>query len=318
MSFFSGKRVLVTGAAGFLGSNLVRGLLEKGASVHALVRPSSDLWRLEELRTRLSLSFADVARREELSRAVQSAAPEILFHLAARGVVERDAPGVEILETNVLGTFHLLEATRPLACERFVHVGSSTECGRKNEPIKESDCLEPSTLRGASKAAATLLCQQVARAENRSLVILRPFSVYGPWEAPGRLVPTAIRAALDGLEMPLTAAVFRRDLVFVEDVVEACLMAAERDLPAGEIVNIATGREWSNEEVVRIVESVSGRPIRRRVGEYPARENDNEHWVADIAKAGRLLGWTPRHTLAAGLEKTIAWCSRVRAELVLS
>lgn len=317
MSYFSGKRVLVTGAAGFIGSNLVRRLLEEGASVHALVRPTSDLWRLDEVRARLSLAFIDVARREEVSRGLQSAAPQVVFHLAARGVAERDVPGMVILETNVLGTFHLLEASRSLGCERFVHVGSSTECGRKNEPIKESDCLEPSTLRGASKAAATLLCQQVARAEKRSLVILRPFSVYGPREAPGRLVPTAIRAALDGLEMPLTSSVYRRDLVFVEDVVEACLMAAERDLPPGEVFNIATGREWSNEEVVAIVESVSGRPIRTRVGEFPARENDNAHWVADIAKAGRLLGWTPRHTLAAGLEKAIAWWSRVR-EPVLS
>jgi len=317
MSFLAGKRVLVTGAAGFIGANLVRRLLREGADVHAFVRPSGDLWRLDEVLSRLTLHWVNVVEREELSRAVCAAAPQVIFHLAARGVVERNVPRQEIFESNVLGTFQLLETAKALDWERFIHLGSSTEYGRRNEPMKESDRAEPVTILGASKAAATLLCRQFARAGKRKLTILRPFSVYGFWEAPVRLVPTAIRAALDGCAMPLTSALFRRDLIFVEDVVEACVMAAERDVPEGEILNIGTGREWTNQEVVAKVESVSGRPIRVR-GDHPARENDQEHWVADIAKAERLLGWKPRHTLAEGLQKAIGWWSRMHSEAAVS
>ena len=138
-------------------------------------------------------------------------------------------------------------------------------------------------------------------------MILRPFSVYGPWETPSRLIPSAIRAALDGLELPLTAPGYRRDLVHVDDVVDACLAAATVDVPPGEIVNVGTGQEWTNEEVVSAISAVMGREIRTRPGEYPARLSDTAHWIADTRKAEQLLGWLPRRPLRDGLEQTVRW-----------
>lgn len=311
MKRLAARRAFVTGASGFLGANLVRRLIESGAEVHALHRPSSDLWRLQDVRTRITLHRADIRSPDELRKVLRLVAPEFIFHLAARGVSRSDSDRRELFEANVVGTANLLEASNALDYERFIHVGASSEYGSNALPMSESDCLEPVTAYGASKAAATLLCRQFARSEGRRLVILRPFSVYGPWEPATRLIPTAILAALHGRDMALTVPGIRRDLVFVDDVMDACLAAAERGAAPGEIVNVGSGREWSNEEVVAAVEALCGRKVRARPGEYPLRASDAPHWVAGIQKAERVLGWKPTHSLDQGLEKTIAWWSRV-------
>lgn len=302
------RRVLVTGAAGFIGANLLRELLHCGAEIHALVRASTRLWRIKEILPQLRLHRVDVTDREELERTVKRVRPEIVFHLASpAGHPSRPRDREDFLRATILGTAYLLEALAPLDFARFIHVGSSLEYGPRNQPLNESDRLEPSTWRGVGKAAATLLCQQCARADRRPVVVLRPFSVYGYWEPPTRLIPTAIRAVLRNEEIALTEPGYRRDLVFVEDLVEACLLTVQAQNVAGEIINVGSGQQWGNEEVVEMVQAVSGQRVGVRVGTYPARLSDTSHWIADIQKARRLLGWEPRHTLRSGIEKTISW-----------
>lgn len=307
MTELEDRRTLVTGGAGFIGANLTRGLTRAGAEVHLLVRPSTRLWRLTDLLPSVTVHRADLTDREGLRQVAAQIRPDIIFHLAVQGVDPKHSDPRGILEANVGGTFNLLEATEPIDYERFVHLGGSSEYGPKDEPMKESDVLEPLTFYGAAKAAATLVCQQFARARRRPLVVLRPFSVYGYWERPTRLIPTAIRAALRNEELTLTAPGYRRDLIFVEDVVEACLRALQAETAPGEIINVGTGKQWTNEEVVDLVQALCGERIRVRAGEYPARLSDTTHWVADIHKAKRLLGWAPRHSLRSGLQKTISW-----------
>lgn len=308
MTDLQGRRVLVTGAAGFIGANLTRGLLDAGAEIHALVRPSTNLWRLAEIAPRLALHRLDLAQAELLQRTVTAIRPEVIFHLAAPGGhPSSQADRTEMLVDHLLGTANLLQATEPLDYRRFIHFGSSTEYGPRNRPHRESDLLHPWTTRGAAKAAATLLCQQFGRANHRPIVVLRPFSVYGYWEGPARLIPTAIRAVLSGREIALTVPGYRRDLVFIADMVAACLLAVESKKPTGEVINVGSGQQWSNEEVVETIQALSGRRVRVRVGAYPPRPSDTEHWVADIRKAKRLLGWEPGHCLRDGLERTIDW-----------
>ncbi len=302
-----GRRVLVTGAGGFVGANLTRELLQRGADVHALVRPSTRLWRVAEIIPRLTLHLVDLSHREEIEKTVIAARPKVIFHLARDRGDRSKQDRFETLGLNILGTANLLEATASLDYERFVYTGSLLEYGVRKEPLKESDLLEPLTVYGVTKAAETLLCQQFARAHRRPVVVLRPVTVYGPWEAPTRLVPTAIRAALCNQEITLTVPGYRRDWLFVGDLVEACLLTLQAKNVAGEIINIGSGQQWANEEVVQMVETVSGERVKVRVGEYPPRPFDTSHWVADIRKAKSLLGWEPQHSLRSGLEKTIAW-----------
>jgi nucleoside-diphosphate-sugar epimerase len=150
------------------------------------------------------------------------------------------------------------------------------------------------------------LCLEAARA-GRPLVVVRPFSVYGPWESPARLVARAILAALRGEELPLTGPGHRRDFVHVADVVDGILAAARAPGVEGEVFHLGTGVQWANEELVEQVAKAAGRPLRVRAGAWPSSPSDVGHWVADPAHARARLGWSARHDLASGLADTVAW-----------
>ena len=304
-----GQRVLVTGAAGFIGANLVRALVEARSEVHALIRPTSDLWRLRDVLPCLSgLHSVDMRCREDLLTTVRGVSPAVIFHGAAppghpSGVTHE----ASFIRDTVVSTVHVLEAAADSNVSRVIHLGSSLEYGPRRKALSETDRLDPTTTRGVAKAAATLLCRQWARSHRTLVVVLRLFSVYGPWEGATRLVPTAILAALDGCPLALTPPGFRHDFIFVEDVVEACARAVGVSLSPGTILNIGSGRQWTNEAVIRILQTVSGIPICVRPGSHPPRPLDTHHWVAEISRARRQLGWKPRYTLARGLQKTMEW-----------
>lgn len=304
-----GDRCLVTGAAGFIGSHVARALLEGGAEVHALVRPGTDLGRIAGCRPRLHVHRADLRDSEAVSTAWEAARPEVVVHAAIFGVHPGRRGGEEMVATNVLGTHHLLACCRRAGVRRLVVLGGSSEYGRRTAPMKEEDPPEPVSLYGATKAMATLLCQQAARRHGVPVVVLRPFSVYGPGEPRHRLIPTAIRRALDGGPLRLTGPGWRRDFVYVEDVVEAVLRTVALEGHAGEIVNVGSGLQTGNEEVVALVDRLTGGGLEVLAGAYPPHPTDARHWVADVGKAEKVLGWRPRTDLEEGLRRTVAWFS---------
>jgi UDP-glucose 4-epimerase len=170
--------------------------------------------------------------------------------------------------------------------------------------MDEQAPLQPRGFFGATKAAGSLLL--VAAAQERSLrsAVLRAFQVYGPRDHEGRFVPTVLRAARQGTVLPLTGPGSRRDWVHVADVVEACLLAAADDeLPGGTVLNIGTGVQTANEELVALAEQVTGRRIRVAVGAHPGRSWDTGSWVCDPSAARSALGWEPRTRLAEGLRE---------------
>jgi nucleoside-diphosphate-sugar epimerase len=220
--------------------------------------------------------------------------------------METAADRGEALDVTVGGTLNLLEAVRE-AGSRVVHLGSWTEYGKAADVLHEALWPEPVCFHGTAKASATMFCQLFARTYGLQTVVLRLFSVYGPGAPAGRLIPQLLDAALQNREVGLTRPGIRHDFVAVQDVIDVCLLAAEGDVPAGEIINIGSGIERTNEEVVHVVEQVTGRTIRVRTGACPPRVWDSEHARADIRKAQRLLGWTPRRTLEQGIAETLEW-----------
>ena len=306
MAGLKDARALVTGGAGFIGANLVRSLLGAGAEAHAVVSPSSDLWRLKDLGRDVPVRRVDLLDTGAIDRCVRSVRPDLIFHLAARG---GHAAGrhdrAEALAASALATLNLLEATGAYGRGFLLHAASSLEYGPLDRAHRETDPLIPTTFRGAAKACASILCGQAA-ARGLPVAVLRLFSVYGPWEQPDRFIPTAVAAALEGRALPLTAGDSTHDFVFVGDVCEAFLLAAAAR-PAGETVNVAAGRRRTNREVVALIESLTGRRIRISRRPHPAHPSDTACWLADIRKARALLGWRPRHSLRAGLAETIRW-----------
>ncbi len=306
MTALGGSRVLVTGAAGFLGANLVRALSARAVDVHAVVRPTSGLWRLEGCLPRTVLHRLDLRDFDRVLHVFRAIEPDFVIHAAASGRHPADPAGrLEGLATSVIGTANLLEAVRDTGVRRVVHVGSSLEYGRRRRPLRPDDRLDPVTPRGTAKAAASLVCRQHAR--EHPLVIVRPFSIYGPWEQPDRLIPTAARAVLDGRPIALTRSGVRRDFVFVDDVTEACLAAMTAAGIDGEEFNVGSGSQFSNEEVVALIQELCGRRVELRVGAHPGTPADSPHWVADIRRTRERLAWAPRHSLTSGLRKTLAW-----------
>src|SRR5438093_4515749 len=193
-------RALVTGAAGFVGANLTRRLLADGHEVHLVMRPRSRRWRIEELLGDVAVHEVDLEDVEGLVGAVRDARAEWIFHLGARGAYSWQTDVSEILRANVLGTANLLDAATRGGFAAFVHAGTSSEYGFKDHAPSEDELVEPASAYAVAKASATMLCRLFAQRGHR-IVVLRLYSLFGPWEEPGRLLPNLILRGLAG-ELP--------------------------------------------------------------------------------------------------------------------
>jgi len=305
---------LVSGAAGFLGSVVVRHLLERGLLVHGVVRASTARWRLDELAGRVVLHEVDLLDAAGVERVVAAVRPEYVVHTAIEGGHPRDAVSRRrSLESGLFATHNLLEASRGVLLRCFVHAGSSLEYGARSEPQREDQRLSPHTFRGAVKAASALLCEQAARGDGLPVVLLRPFSIYGRFEQAERFIPTLVRAVLSGDAMPLTAAGVRHDFVHVDDVARACLLALDRPELAGKTFNVGTGVQTANEEVAGLAKELSGARSELLVGAHGGHAPDTRTWVADTTRARDVLGFTASKSLREGLAETLAWARARRA-----
>jgi nucleoside-diphosphate-sugar epimerase len=298
-------RALVTGAAGFVGANLARRLLAEGHEVHALVRPGGDRWRLGELGADVAVREADLRDADAVSAAFAAARPDAVFHLGTRGAYSWQAEAREILETNVLGTANVLDAC-VRADTALVNTGSSSEYGFKDHAPAENEPLEPTSVYGVAKAAATLLCSSVARDRGIAVTTLRLYSVYGPWEEPGRFVPALAEAAIRGTLPALGSPSSARDFVWIGDVVEAYLLAASAP-GEGTVYNVGSGRQTTLAEAVEAARRVLGVAEEPSWGSMADRSWDTDVWVAEISKIERELGWRPAVAFDEGLARTAEW-----------
>ena len=299
--------VAVTGGTGFVGANLVRRLLERGVEVHLLQRPGAKYWRLEDVRDRVEIHEAEVSDAERVKAALGQIKPRAIVHLATEGAYEDQADPHRILRTNVSGTLNLLEAACACGKPLFVNVGSSSEYGFKDEPMCETDVLEPNSYYSAFKSAQTHLTSVVSQLHELPAVTIRLFSIYGPWEEPSRLIPTLIRRARSGETLKMVAPEIARDFVFVDDVTELLCdfegMAALR----GEVFNAGSGVQTTLGQVVDAVQKTVGDSSEVHWGAFERRHWDSKSWLGDSRKTAERLGWQASTTLLDGISRTAAW-----------
>jgi nucleoside-diphosphate-sugar epimerase len=276
--------------------------------VESVVRPRADDWRLDGLRGNLREHIADVRDAEAVAGAVKRAKPEWVFNLATYGAYPTQTEVGRIFDTNLSGTVNLLEACLALGVEAFVNSGSSSEYGYKDHAPSESEPLEPNSEYAVAKAGASMYCRHAARSHDAHVVTLRLYSAYGPWEEPARFVPTLLARGLEQELPPLVNPDVARDFVYVDDVVDAFLLAAGASTgERGAIYNVGTGTQTTIGEAVEVARRLLEIEAEPKWGSMKDRRWDTTTWVADSSLIRAELGWQPSHDLQAGLAATIAW-----------
>lgn len=306
-----GRRVLMTGGTGMIGAALTRRLLAEGDEVTLLVRPSSNRLRLLDLEASVRWAAGDIRDAASVQSAVQSARPEVVYHLASTPFNPPTISAQTHLDTIVTGTLNLLEALKSSPEIRLVTAGSAAEYGN-GSGLREQQLLRPATVLGAAKASAGLLTQTYASLYRQRTVHLRIFTPYGSWERPGRLIPHTILSALDRRDIQLTSGEQQRDYFYIDDLVEALRLAAERPLAPGTVLNICSGSAVRVREIVERVLTLMGRPVRAILGALPTRSDEIRECSGDNSAARAQLEWEPRTNLEDGLQRTIAWFTEHR------
>ena len=302
------RKILVTGATGFIGTNIARRLLVEGSNVSIFVRRESDKWRIKDILRDVRVYTVDLKHESEIRKAVNRIRPEIVVHTAVHGGYPFQKDIRKMFAVNIIGTMNLLNVCKDKGFSFFLNTGSSSEYGIKNRRMKESDILEPAADYGVSKASATLYCQSLAKKEKLPIATLRLFSPYGYFEDSSRLIPYVILSCLKKKSIKLSSPYNVRDFVFIDDVTDIYVKAIERkDAIAGEVLNVGSGREHSVGDTVKKILDLIETQTRLEWGDTSNSHPEPKMWQADISKAKRLLGWTPKHGLDKGLEKTIKW-----------
>jgi NAD dependent epimerase/dehydratase len=310
---WKGKRVLVTGAGGFIASHLVERLLHEGARVRAFVRYNSrdEAGFLREVKAQegLEIVAGDLRNMGAVESAVEGM--ETVFHLGAViSIPYSYVNPVEVVESNVTGTLNVLMACRKWGVERVVHTSTSEVYGTARVvPIDESHPLQGQSPYSASKIGADKLAESFWDAYSLPVVTVRPFNTYGPRQSARAVIPTIVSQALLREVVHLGNLEARRDFTYVDDTVEGFMMAAITEGIEGVVVNLGTGEDISVREVAETIIALTGRKVRIEVEEERMRPERSEvmRLVSDNRLAREKIGWRPEVSLEDGLRKTIDW-----------
>jgi nucleoside-diphosphate-sugar epimerase len=301
------SRALVTGAGGFVGANLVAHLLAAGYEVAAVVRPRGEPWRLVAHRDDIELVECDLEDPTAVEQMAFEHKPDVIFHLAAHGAYSWQQDLGKMLAVNLGSTQALLDATQKLDA-RLVNAGSSSEYGYKDHAPSEDEIARPNSHYAVTKLAATQLCQLAADKHGVRTPTLRLYSIYGPLEEPGRLIPTLVKAARAGNWPPLVDPSIARDFVWVDDACQAFLLAADVSAAEpGAIFNIASGVQTTLGELVATTAEVFGVTTEPTWGSMEQRAWDTSVWVGEPSRARRELKWQTTTTLPSALTKIGRW-----------
>jgi nucleoside-diphosphate-sugar epimerase len=301
------RRVLVTGGAGFIGSNLVRGLLERGDSVRVLDNFSTGN-RGNLVGLDVEVVEGELRSYERVHNAVRGV--ELVFHLGALGSVPRSVQDpLTSGAVNVEGTLNVLLAARDEGVRRVVFSSSTSVYGTSRErPTTESSPPDPISPYGVAKLAAERYCVSFSRVyESFETVVLRYFNVFGPRQSPysqyAAVVPLFITAIAAGEPVTIHGNGDQsRDFTYVGNVVDATIRAADAEGASGRIFNVAAGSPASVNQVADLIGSILGKPVERQFA--PSRAGDIRDSWADISAARKVLGYEPAVELEEGLRLT--------------
>ena len=306
----SGKRVLVTGGLGFIGSALARELLRKGSSViiydNFLYGTKSNI---SEIENSLEIVNGDILSWKIYEAMIQHKV-DYVFHLAAEPYIPKSYDNPEkFFDVNVKGTMNVLAASKVAGVKRVVYFSSSEVYGTaKYTPMDENHPTLPLSTYAVSKLASDRLCFVFNHEHGVPVLVVRPFNCYGPRETQPYVIPEIISQLSRGRVVELGNVKAKRDFTYVEDTARGAIALMESDIPDGEVVNLGSGKTYSIEEIALLVGRVMNRnDMVIRTSSSRMRPLDVDLLQCDCSKAKKYTGWEPAVDIREGLERTVKW-----------
>lgn len=314
-----GRKVLVTGAEGFIGSHLVERLVNIGAEVTALVK-NNELKSLgwidtltHEIRGSIRVVTGDILEYECVKNAIKG--KSVVFHLAAINTIPCSyySPFAYI-KTNIEGTGNVMEACLENGIDKIIHVSSSEVYGTASySPIDENHPLLGNSPYSASKIGADKIVECFFKSYNVPAVIIRPFDTYGPRQSARAVVPNIISQIYSGKKIiRLGCKYCTRDFTYVKDMANAFIKITESDKTIGEVINAGCGSEISLGELVESIVKISGKKVRFVFNKEGQQGESKKSYKAacDSSKVRLLTGWAPLYSMEAGLAETMEWLKK--------
>ena len=311
-----GKKVLVTGSEGFIGSHLTERLVEMGADVTALVQYNSfNNWGWidtfdEEIKKSINVVTGDIREYDGMKRIIKG--QDVVFHLAALIAIPYSyLSPMAYVRTNVEGTTNVLEACREYDVQKIIHTSTSETYGTAlYVPIDEKHPMQGQSPYSASKIGADKIAESFYKSFNMPIATIRPFNTYGPRQSARAVIPTIISQILSGkTEIKLGSLTPTRDFNYVKDTAEAFIKIAESDKTIGEVINASTNHEISIGDLVKKIIKISGKDVNIMCDNErirPENSEVNRLW-GNNEKIKNLTDWKPQYSLDEGLCETIKW-----------
>jgi NAD dependent epimerase/dehydratase len=313
---WQGKKVLITGAEGFIGSHLTERLVELGADVTALAQYNSfNSWGWidtfdKKVKDSIKVVTGDIREYDGMKRIIKG--QEVVLHLAALIAIPYSyLSPMAYVRTNVEGTTNVLEACREYDVEKIVHTSTSETYGTAlYVPIDEKHPMQGQSPYSASKIGADMMAESYYKSFNMPIATLRPFNTYGPRQSARAVIPTIISQILAGkTEIKLGSLTPTRDFNFVLDTAEAFIKVAESEKTIGEVINAGSNYEITIGDTVKKIIKIIGKDVKILCDDErirPENSEVNRLW-ADNAKIKELTDWTPSYNIDQGLEATVEW-----------
>ncbi len=311
------KNVLVTGAAGFIGSHLAEALVRRGDQVRVFIRyNSSNSWGwLETLepgvRNQLEVVRGDLKDADAVRKAVRGT--EVVYHLGALIAIPYSyVHPNDFVQTNVVGTTHVLQACLDHSA-RLVHTSTSEVYGTaRRVPIDEEHPLQGQSPYSASKIGADKLAESFHLSFKLPVTTVRPFNTYGPRQSARAVIPTIISQALAGDRVRLGTLDTVRDLTYVDDTVQGFILAGEKESAVGQTLNLGTGKAVTIGDLAKKIFAIIGKPATIETDPQRVRPEGSEvlRLISDPSRAKQALGWSAAIDLEEGLRRTIDWMKK--------
>lgn len=304
------KKVLITGASGFVGRNLLGEAIRRGWEAHALLRKDSKSWRTRDIEEKFFRHEADITDRGATEALLKDVMPDYVFHLAAYGSYPFEKDEEKMVRTNIMGGINVMNAALEAGAKAVVLAGSSSEYGEKDHPMREDEVTQPDSPYAVTKAAQTHYGAFLTKIKSAPIASMRIFSAYGPFEEKTRLIPAIMLGVLGKGKLAFANPASTRDFVYVGDVVRAFIAAAdalEQKKIFGGIFNVCSGARRTVREMVEAALEISSSNAEPEWGVLLARSYDKKMWVGDGANAKTMLGFAPETDIYEGLRRTFEW-----------